>query len=157
MGARTGEPAGAESACTPLRTRGIGRRVRIRYLVIGALLGAAWGWNGDLPPWSHAVRLGVLIVVVLPLFALGRRWWFRRTGRTDTADSNAHLRGWLMAKIVLVAGAFVTQVILERRLTRSASAEVVGLALCAVVAVAGPLAHERLLAGWRRPAREAGL
>jgi len=155
MGARTGEPEGVASVGTRSRSGRIDRRVRIRYLVIGALLGAAWGWNGDLPPWSHAVRLGILIVVVLPLFALGRRWWFRRTGRTDTADSNAHLRGWLVAKVALVAGAFVAQVALERWLTRSASAEVVGLGLFAVVAVAGPMLHERLVVGWRRPARAA--
>ncbi len=125
--------------------------MRLRYLVIGALLGAAWGWNGDLPPWEHALRLGILVVVVLPAFAMGRRWWFRRSGRDDTGASSAHLRGWLVAKVVLVVLAFCLQLALERLLPPTASAEIVGLALCATVAVGGPLVHHRLVAGWRRP------
>jgi len=131
----------------------ISRRVRIRYLVIGAALGAAWGVNGSLPAWEHAVRLGLLIVVVVPLFALGRRFWFARTGRTDTAASSAHLRGWLIAKLALVLAAFGAQVLLERWMAQPAAAEVVGLTLFASIAVAGPLVHEWLVAGWRRPER----
>ncbi len=127
------------------------RRIRLRYVVIGALLGAAWGWNGDLPAWEHALRLGILIVVVLPLFALVRHWWFRRSGRTDTGASSAHLRGWLITKVALVLAALALQLVLELRLPRAQAAEVVGLVLCATVALAGPRVHHRLVDGWRRP------
>jgi hypothetical protein len=70
----------------------VSRRVRFRYLVIGAALGAAWGVNGDLPAWEHALRLGLLIVVVVPMFALCRRYWFARTGRTDLTGGNMRWR-----------------------------------------------------------------
>ena len=126
--------------------------VRLRYLVIGLVLGAAWSWNSALPPWSHALRLGLLLLVVPPLFLLARRTWASRRPGFDPTASTAHLRGWVAAKLVLVVVALALQVLLERWLTPTVAVDVVGLLLVATVAVAGPLVHERLVAGWRRPA-----
>ena len=129
-----------------------GWAVRLRYLVVGLVLGAAWSWNTGLPPWSHALRLGLLILVVPPLFLLARRTWASRRPGFDPTASSAHLRGWVVAKLVLVVAALALQVLLERWLSPTGAADVVGLVLVVTVASAGPLVHERLVTGWRRQA-----
>jgi len=128
-------------------------RIRIRYAVIGLVLGVAWGWNSTLAPWSHAVRLLVLILVVVPIVALARRLWFSRKGRIDTGATSDHVRGWLVAKVALVVAALAVQTALEQWMSRSASAEVVGVLLFVTVAGVGPMVHDHLVAGWRRPVR----
>ena len=65
------------------------------------------------------------------------------------------MRGWVLAKLALVAGALGLQVLLERRLSVGAAADVVAATLLATSAVAGPLLHERLTAAWRVPSTAA--
>jgi hypothetical protein len=108
--------------------------------VVGLVLGVVRARNGDLAPWSHNVRLLVLIVIVLPVVAQARRLWFSRAGRFHTGATSDHLWGWLVTTVTLVGAALEAQIVLEQWLARSTSAEVVGELLATVTVV-----HVRLV------------
>ena len=135
----------------PLRRDAAGAPVRIRYAVIGVVLGGAWAANWGLPPWEHALRLVVLLLVVVPVVNLARSRHLRRRGRP--AEPSSHLRGLVISKVILVALALVVEIALERWLPLGTATTVVALLLFVVVVVAGPPSHGWIVAGGRRRAR----
>jgi hypothetical protein len=152
MGRRAGR---LEDAGKPERTAifQIELTVWARYLVMGFILGATWVWHEDESPWSHALRVVIVVVFITPVI----RWVRRRYANQPSSGRGAgvHLRGWLVAKLVLVLTALGIELLLEEWLSRSAAAEIVALLLGFTVAIAGPLLHQRLMVGWRRPPRAA--
>lgn len=128
---------------------GIQMTVWVRYSVIGLILGGTWVWRENEAPWVHAIRVVILLVLVAPVIRRVRRRLEKRSGRR--LGGEVRLRGWVAAKLVLVALALGLEFLLEQWLSRHAAAEVVGLCLGVTVAVAGPLLHEQLVAGWRWP------
>jgi uncharacterized membrane protein len=148
---RAGRPAGATQ---PERTAVVGIELTVwaRYLVMGLFLGATWVWHENESPWIHALRVVILVVLVAPVIRWVRQRYGNHPGRG--MRSGVRLRGWLVAKLVLVVLAVGVELLLEEWLSRSAAAEIVALGLSVTVAVAGPLLHERLMTGWhRRPGR----
>ena len=135
---------------SPVMAGRIPLAIRLRYTVIGAVLGAAWLWNPILPAWQHALRLSGIIIVAAPLFTVLRNRRLAHLGRPDPTATMAHVRGWVLSKIALVIAALCAEVALEQRWSVLAAAEIVAVGLFLVAAVAGPLAHERIARGWRR-------
>jgi hypothetical protein len=135
----------------PIRTAafGIDLTVWVRYIVIGLILGGTWVWQENEAPWIHAIRLVVLLVLIAPVIRQVRRRYGQRAGRE--LGGGVRLRGWITAKLVLVVLALGLELLLEQWMSPNAAAEIVALCLGITVAVAGPLLHERLVAGWRRP------
>ncbi|HEY3997780.1 MAG TPA: hypothetical protein VGO93_02865, partial [Candidatus Xenobia bacterium] len=140
-----------DGATEPVRAAafGIELTVWVRYAVIGLILGGTWVWQESEAPWIHAIRVVVLLVVVAPVIRRVRQRYGKRAGRQ--LGGGVYLRGWIMAKLVLVVLAFGLELLLEQWLSPNAAAEIVALCLGVTVAIAGPLLHERLVAGWRRP------
>ena len=128
---------------------GIELTVWARYLVMGFILGATWIWDENESPWTHALRVAILVIFLAPVIRLVRPRYANHPGRGRGAG--VRLRGWLVAKLVLVVMALGIELLLEEWLSRSAAAEIVALCLSVTIAIAGPLLHERLVAGWRRP------
>lgn len=119
--------------------------VRIRYAAVGLVLGGAWLWNGDLSPWVHALRLLVVVLVAFPVARWAHARYLRWRG--SEAGSRPHLWGLVVAKVLLVAIALVIELALEQWLGRTAATAVAAAAILVVVAVGGPLVHERLVVG----------
>jgi hypothetical protein len=141
----------SDGAAQPMRTGafGIELTVWVRYIVIGLILGGTWVWQENEAPWIHAIRVVVLLVFVAPVIRRIRRCYGKRADREHAWE--VRLRGWIEAKLVLVVLALGLELLLEQWLSRSAAAEIVALCLSVTVAIAGPLLHERLVGGWRRP------
>ena len=141
----------SDGAAQPMRTGafGIELTVWVRYVVIGLILGGTWVWQENEAPWIHAIRVVVLLVFVAPVIRRIRRRYGKRAGRQ--LAGGVRLRGWIAAKLVLVVLALGLELLLEQWLSRNAAAEIVALCLSVTVAIAGPLLHERMVAGWRRP------
>jgi pimeloyl-ACP methyl ester carboxylesterase len=144
-----------DGAAQPERTAvfGIELTVWARYLVMGFILGATWVWHENESPWIHALRVVIVVVLVAPVIRWVRQRYAKHPGRGRGA--RVRLRGWLLAKLVLVVTALGIELLLEKWLSLSAAAEIAALWLGVTVAVAGPLLHERLMAGWRRACRVA--
>ncbi|MFE7111487.1 hypothetical protein ACFU98_39310 [Streptomyces sp. NPDC057575] len=113
--------------------------LRLAYAVAGLLIGGAWAYGRDMPPWEHALRLGVIVTVVPPVLHLVRS----RLGRS--AGRHLPLQHLVVAKVLLVLGAMVMDLLLEP-LTVWASFVTAGI-LAAVVDVGGP--------PWRRSRHHA--
>ncbi|ATL31068.1 hypothetical protein [Streptomyces formicae] len=111
--------------------------LRLAYTAAGLLIGGAWAYGRDVPLWEHALRLGVLVVVVPPVLHLVRRRLRRRT----TAQL-LPLRPLVVAKVTLVAAAMVVQLLLTPLTARAPF--VTAAALAAVVAVGGPRWHRNV-------------
>jgi arylsulfatase len=141
----------SDGAVQPMRAGafGIELTVWVRYTVIGLVLGGTWVWQENEAPWIHAIRVVVLLVLVAPVIRRIRRRYGKRADRERAGE--VHLRGWIEVKLVLVVLALGLELLLEQWLSRNAAAEFVALCLSVTVAIAGPLLHERLVAGWRRP------
>jgi uncharacterized membrane protein len=146
--ARRRQPA----ARRPTVIAGVDLDIWLRYSVIGAVFGVAWLWNTGVAPWLHALRLVVLVLVLAPLATWFRRRRAARSGHADPMQASAHVRGWVVAKVALVVVALAIEVLLGTWVSRSTSAAVVAVLLLLTVAVAGPLVHNWLAGGWRRPA-----
>jgi hypothetical protein len=140
-----------EGAADPERTSllGIESTVWVRYLVVGLILGAAWVWQEGESPWAHALRVAILLVFVAPVVRWVRQRYATKRGRGP--GIGVPVRGWLLAKLVLVSIALAIEVLLEQWLSLSAATEIAALCLAVTVAVAGPLLHGWLMARERRP------
>jgi arylsulfatase len=148
MWRRSGRPDGdAESMRTA--AFGIELTVWVRYVVIGLILGGTWVWQENEAPWTHAIRVAVLLVFVAPVIRWVRRRY--RKGSARQLGGGVFVSGWIAAKLVLVMLALGLELLLEQWMSRNGAAEIVALCLGVTVAIAGPLLHERLVAGWRRP------
>jgi hypothetical protein len=147
MWRRSRRPDGAAES---MRTAafGIELTVWVRYVVTGLILSGTWVWQENEAPWIHAIRVVVLLVFVAPVI----RWMRRRYGKRKGQQlaGGVPVRGWIAAKLVLVMLALGLELLLEQWMSRDGAAEVVALCLGVTVAIAGPLLHERLVAGWRR-------
>jgi hypothetical protein len=148
MRRRSRRPAGvAESMRTA--AFGIQLTVWVRYVVIGLILGGTWVWQENEAPWAHAIRVVVLLVFVAPVIRWVRRRYRKGTGRQ--LGGGLAFSGWIGVKLVLVMLALGLELLFEQWMSREGAAEIVALCLGVTVAIAGPLLHERLVAGWRRP------
>jgi hypothetical protein len=140
-----------EGEAEPMRTAafGIDLTVWVRYIVIGFILGGTWVWQENEAPWIHAIRVVVLLAFVAPVIRWVRRRYGKGAGRHQ--GGGVFVSGWIAAKLVLVMLALGLELLLEQWMSPNAAAEIVALCLGITVAIAGPLLHERLVAGWRRP------
>ncbi|MFE7112801.1 hypothetical protein ACFU98_38345 [Streptomyces sp. NPDC057575] len=118
--------------------------LRLAYAVAGLLIGGAWAYGRDTPLWEHALRLGVIVVVVPPIVHLVRS----RLRRRPTTQ-HLPLRQLVVAKVLLVVAAVVVELMLDP-LTAWASF-LTAAALTAAVAVRGPIWHRN-----RSPRNAAG-
>jgi hypothetical protein len=116
---------------------GVDVAIWIRFVIIGMLLGGTWVWNENQPPWIHAVRILVLVVIVGPLIRLFRQ---RRDGHQDEQSARrSFVKKWLLLKLTLVLTALSCELILEKWVSRTIAAPIVGLVLTVTVAVGAPL------------------
>jgi len=130
-----------------------GAAIWVRYAVIGIALGGAWLWNKGLPPWQHALRLLVLVLVLVPAANHLRTRYLRRRGQQ--VQPSTHLRGLVIAKVILVVAALGAELLFDLWLPLATATTVVAALLAVAVVLAGPLAHEWIVSGGRRPGRAA--
>jgi hypothetical protein len=144
-----------DGGAQPERTAVFGMELTVwaRYLVMGLILGGTWIWHENESPWAHALRVVILVIFVAPIIRWVRQRYADHSSRGR--GPGARLHGWLEAKLVLLVTALVIELLLDKWLSRPATDEIVALWLGITVAVAGPLLHERLMAGWRRTSRVA--
>ncbi|GAA2104327.1 hypothetical protein GCM10009801_79870 [Streptomyces albiaxialis] len=110
-----------------------GAGLRLAYASAGLLIGGAWAYGKDMPLWEHALRLGLIVVVVPPVLHL------LRSRRGGPAARHLPLRHLVAAKVLLILGAAGMELLLDP-LTAWASF-VTAAALAAVVAIGGPTWH----------------
>jgi hypothetical protein len=117
------------------------RAVVVRYAVAGLVLGATWVWHENQPPWEHALRVLVVLLVVGP----GLRWLRERVvprwGRGGAR--RFPWRGWIAAKLTVVLLGVAAEWLLERWVSRTVAATVVAVAVALAVALGGPWLHGR--------------
>jgi hypothetical protein len=139
-----GEAAGRSTA--PL---GVPLTLWVRYAVAGLILGTTWVWHENQSPWVHAIRVAIVLLLVGPVLRFVRRRYAPRSGHNVAQP--VHVRGWLVAKLVLIFLAIGLEILLRQWLSHNVAAEVVALCLGVAVALCGPLLHRWLAGGWHRP------
>jgi hypothetical protein len=128
---------------TEHRQQRIHRLITIRYVAAGLFLGGVWIWRSGTPPWEHALRLLVVLLVVAPAFRWLRLRLIRRSGMP--AGPMFPIRIWVVAKIVLLGVALAVDWLLEKVMTRASAGLVVGAFIAVTVAVGGPVLHRKVL------------
>jgi hypothetical protein len=132
---------------------GIELTVWARYAVMGLILGTTWVWHETESPWTHALRVAILVIFVAPVVRWVRGRYAKHQGRNP--GTGVPVTGWLLAKLVLVIIALAIEVLLKQWLSLFVAAEVAAFWLAITVAVAGPLIHGRLMAREVRPIAES--
>ncbi|AQA01248.1 hypothetical protein BVC93_01090 [Mycobacterium sp. MS1601] len=125
----------------------VGGRTQIGYLVAGMVFGGLWLLHSSDPLWETVLRLLLIMGVVMTLSTAVRHWASRR-GKNVPEHSVGR---FLIAKLGLLALAVVAGLALDSWVH---SADLwIGLGMCVLVAVVGPLIHPWLSgAGHREPA-----
>jgi hypothetical protein len=149
MWRRGRRPDAAASPLTNTAPLGIQLRLWVRYGLAGLILGATWVWHENQSPWIHAIRVAIVLLFVGPIIRWVQRRYAARAGRH--LPGGMRIRGWMVAKLVLVVLAIGLELLLRQSLSHNAAAEITALCLGVAVAVCGPLLHRRLTGGWRRP------
>jgi hypothetical protein len=127
----------------------------VRYALAGLILGATWVWHENQSPWIHAIRVAIVLLFVGPVIRWVQQRYATRAGRH--LPGRIRMRGWIVAKLVLVILAIGLELLLRQPLSHNAAAEMTALSLGVAVAVCGPPLHRWLAGGWRRPHPERGV
>jgi hypothetical protein len=117
--------------------------IRIRYLVLGLVIGGIWAYHADEPPWKHAVKLVILLLIFMPTMRLVRGMLAKRI-----RSARPWRLSWprlVAGKVTLLVLAFIASWVLQHWLSTTATGFAVAAGLVAVVAVAGPLVHRHLI------------
>ena len=114
----------------------------LRWSVAGLLIGASWAWNAGQPPWEHAVKLLLLILIVPSLWHRARVRKQKKTGIVETGP-HLSLRKLVVAKVGLVAVALAVSASLDGHLA-GYDYWIAG-GLVAVVAIGGTAANDLFL------------
>jgi hypothetical protein len=151
--ARRAEGAVGRPSTAPL---GIPLTLWARYALAGLILGATWAWHEHQSPWGHALRVAILLLLVGPVIRFVRRRYAPHWGH-NLAEA-VQLRGWLLAKLLLIFVAIGLEILLRQWLSYNTAAEFVALCLGVTVALGGPPLHRWLAGGWHRrdPAHPTG-
>ena len=110
--------------------------VRLRFAVVGLLLGGIWAWRSEAPLWEHALRLVVVMLVVAPLL----RWARTRASNEDSRSYGPTFsaRYWLSAKLALIGAGTALQSVLQQVISPTYASLIVGGLLFGFVALGGP-------------------
>lgn len=96
-------------------TEGPARRLRVRYLIVGAVLAVLWIGHGGEPAWAHALRVGLMLVTVRPLVMLSRRYYVRHW--SSQASQTRAIAILIAIRLLAVAAALIAATLIERLAT----------------------------------------
>jgi hypothetical protein len=113
--------------------------IRVRYTVLGLVLGGLWLWGGSDPLWEHVVRTSALLLVVPPVASRILRAVARRRGRPRTVS----VIRLVTAKSLVIAVAVIVTALVGDRVAHLDVYVAVWMAL--MLALGGPAIHHRLL------------
>jgi hypothetical protein len=115
--------------------------LQVRYAVAGVVLAGTWVWHENQPPWEHAARVLVVMLVLGPVV----RWIRRRVtaGSPGRGGRGFPVRTWIIAKLTLVAVGLGVEWLLELWISRSTAAIIVAAGMAVAVALGGPWLHGR--------------
>ena len=108
-------------------------RVRIRYLVLGAVLGVPWAVQSGNPPWEHALRTLIVLAIALPAATVVLHRYAAKSGRQVPRLRHGPL---IAAKLGLVVAAMTGQWLLAMAMDHANIP--VGIALVLAVSILGP-------------------
>lgn len=78
------------------------RSIRMRYAAMGLFMGFTWMGGSDEPPWAHALRAAVMLLIVPPLLLPTNR---RLTHKLYEAEHPAWAVGKLISARILILSA----------------------------------------------------
>jgi hypothetical protein len=91
------------------------RRMRVRYLIVGAVLALLWVGHGGEPAWAHALRVGLVLVTVRPLVMLSRRYYARHW--SSQAGQTRAIAILIAVRLLGVAAALIAGTLIEQLAT----------------------------------------
>jgi hypothetical protein len=119
----------------------VGKRARIRYVLLGLVVGGIWLLNSDQPLWLHALRM-LAILLVVPAVA-GRLLAAAARRRGQEMAETISIGRLVAIKFGLVIVALVVTGLLGDRVADLDLYVAASLAL--TLALGGPAIHHRLL------------
>jgi hypothetical protein len=87
-------------------------RLRVRYLIAGAVLAVLWIGHASEPAWAHALRVGLVLVTVRPLVMLSRRYYARRW--SSQASQTRAIAILIAIRVLALAAALAAGTLIER-------------------------------------------
>jgi hypothetical protein len=119
----------------------VGAAMRVRYAVLGLVVGGLWLRSSGTPAWEHGLRVLVIMMVVPPTLGRLAAAAARRRGRTPMAGIS--LVRLLMFKGTLTVIAMAVSIVADGRIPHLDLYVAVWLAL--MLAFGGPALHHHLL------------
>jgi hypothetical protein len=93
-------------------TRDMASRLRVRYLIAGAVFAVLWIGHASEPAWAHALRVGLVLITVRPLVMLSRRYYARHW--SSQASQTRGIAILIAIRILALVAALVAGTLIEK-------------------------------------------